>query len=71
MHGFRVDRSGKLIFERGLHASGHLSKEELVEVIERIDPDKIIPIHTENPYWFAENFENAVVMRDGETVVFN
>ena len=71
VHGFRVDRSGKLIFEKGLHASGHLSKEELVEVVERIDPDKIIPIHTENPYWFAENFEKAVVMRDGETVEFD
>ena len=71
VYGFKVDKNGKLIFEKGLHASGHLSKEELVEVVERIDPDKIIPIHTENPYWFAENFEKAVVMRDGETVEFN
>jgi ribonuclease J len=71
VHGFRVDKNGELIFERGLHASGHLSKEELVEVIEEIDPDRIIPVHTENPQWFAENFEKAVVMRDGETVVFN
>jgi ribonuclease J len=71
VHGFRVDRNGELIFKRGLHASGHLSKEELVEVIEKIDPDRIIPVHTENPQWFAKNFEKAVVMRDGETVVFN
>lgn len=71
VHGFRVDENGKLIFERGLHASGHLSKEEIIEVIEKIDPDKIIPVHTENPMWFAENFENAVVMSDGETFKFD
>ncbi len=71
VHGFRVDESGKLIFERGLHASGHLSKEEIVEVVEKIDPDLIIPVHTENPTWFAENFEKAVVMRDGETFKFD
>jgi ribonuclease J len=71
IHGFRVDKNGNLIFERGLHASGHLSKEEIVEVIEKIDPDVIIPVHTENPRWFAERFENAVVMIDGETIMFD
>jgi ribonuclease J len=70
VHGFRVDENG-LIFEKGLHASGHLSKDEIVEVVEKIDPDVVIPVHTENPGWFVEKFENAVVMRDGETIELN
>jgi len=70
VHGFKVDENGNLTFERGLHASGHLSKDELIEVIEKIDPDIIIPVHTENPMWF-KNFENAVVIGDGETFKFN
>ena len=71
VHGFRIDKSGKPTFEKGLHASGHLSKSEIVEVVEKIDPDYVIPVHTENPAWFVERFENAVVVRDGETVEFN
>ena len=71
VYGFKVDKNERLIFERGLHASGHLSKDELIEVIDKIDPDRIIPVHTENPMWFAENFENAVVMRDEETFKFD
>ena len=71
VHGFRVDKNGRLIFERGLHASGHLSKSEIIDVIEKMDPDAIIPVHTENPYWFAENFEKTVVMSDGETIKFD
>ena len=67
VRGFRIENE-KLIFERGLHASGHLSKEEIVEIVEKIDPDVIIPVHTENPGWFADKFENAVVMGDGETL---
>jgi len=38
-------------------------------VIEQIDPDVIIPVHTENPSWFVENFENVVVLRDGGSYV--
>jgi len=68
VHGFRIDMNGNLIFDGGLHASGHISRKELIEVIEKIDPDRIIPVHTENPMWFAENFENTVVVKDGETV---
>jgi len=33
-----------------LHASGHMSQEELLAMIDRIKPDKIFPVHTENPH---------------------
>jgi len=68
VHGFRIDGYGKPIFEKGLHASGHVSKEELRKIIDDIDPDYIIPVHTENPIWFKNKWdEKAVVLRNGES----
>jgi ribonuclease J len=43
------------------HISGHASKPELKELIERINPAKIIPIHTTNPIQFEDMFGNKVV----------
>ncbi|RLI77744.1 ribonuclease J, partial [Archaeoglobales archaeon] len=51
-------------FIRGYHASGHASKSDLRWVIETVDPDVIIPVHTENPAWFVENFENVKVLKN-------
>ena len=31
------------------HASGHVSKDDLVKFIELVNPDVIIPVHTDNP----------------------
>ena len=31
------------------HASGHVSKDDLVQFIEMVDPDIVIPVHTESP----------------------
>ncbi|RLI83566.1 ribonuclease J [Archaeoglobales archaeon] len=57
-------------FIKGYHASGHASKSDLRWVIEQIDPDVIIPVHTENPGWFVENFGNkVVVLKDCESYV--
>jgi ribonuclease J len=43
-------------FIKGFHASGHLSQEDLVKIVEEIDPDTIIPIHTQHPEWFKAIF---------------
>ena len=68
VHGFKVDKSGKPIFEKGLHASGHVSKEELMRIIDEIDPDYVIPVHTENPMWFKDKWgEKAVILKNGES----
>ena len=71
IYGFEmVEEGGRLKprFEKGYHASGHASKEDLRWIIEQIDPKIIIPVHTENPEWFAENFEGVRVLKDGESV---
>jgi ribonuclease J len=43
-----------------LHASGHLSRQELSEAIEKINPKKLFPVHTENPNMFIE-FHNQTI----------
>ena len=53
------DKGQKEITRR--HVSGHASKPELKELIERINPAKIIPIHTTNLKQFQEMFGTKVV----------
>ena len=68
VHGFKVDKSGKPIFEKGLHASGHVSKEELMRIIDEVDPDYVIPVHTEKPELFRWAFgEKVVLLKNGES----
>jgi len=42
-----------------LHASGHMSREQLEERINRIKPKKLFPVHTENPHLFKEKCCNV------------
>ena len=69
VRGFKLE-NGLPVFEKCLHASGHISEEELAKVIEEIDPDYIIPVHTENPSWFKKRFDNVVLLKEGESKEF-
>jgi len=44
-----------------LHASGHLNRGQLTNLVNDIDPEKIFPIHTENPSLFKK-ISNKVQM---------
>ncbi len=64
-HGlsFEKDAHGDMrpAFPKGpgsLHASGHATKEDLARIVEAIDPEVVIPVHTESPGWFEEEFGN-------------
>ena len=46
---------GEAFFKRR-HISGHASQDELKELITKIDPEKIIPIHTKHPAIFKQLF---------------
>lgn len=63
MHNW-LDHFG-LVYHQ-LHASGHLSRGELVEAIGRVDPRKLFPVHTENPQLFSRHFGYAVQPVVGE-----
>ncbi|MFX1325317.1 MAG: MBL fold metallo-hydrolase RNA specificity domain-containing protein [Promethearchaeota archaeon] len=67
--GFRIENiDGKdtPVFTRGFHASGHASEDELYWMIERIDPEIIIPVHTECPSWFTDKFDRVKLLKKGE-----
>jgi ribonuclease J len=51
----------KKIFMRR-HVSGHASKPELKELIEKINPVKIIPIHTTHKELFQEMFKDKIIL---------
>ncbi len=73
---FGKDENGrpKLEFPKGsdsIHASGHASKEDLVKIVETIDPEVVIPVHTEatGQEWFRETFggqRRVETLREGE-----
>ena len=53
-------KDGKKIFARR-HASGHASQVELKELIEKINPEKIIPIHTTRSNQFDQLFPSKTI----------
>ncbi len=66
-HGFAIGDDGRPRFtsEDGpLHASGHASAEDLATIVREIDPEVLVPVHTENPGWFEEAFggERRVIL---------
>ncbi len=47
--------------EQGLHSSGHASADDIMEFVREIDPQTVVPIHTENPGYFLEHLRNTDV----------
>lgn len=43
--------------ERGLHASGHIAGPDLLEIMETINPQFVIPVHTEKQEFFKEHIK--------------
>ena len=66
-HGFRIGDDERPVFESSdgpLHASGHASVDDIMRMVRAIDPEVLIPVHTENPKWFVTTFsgERKVVL---------
>lgn len=43
--------------DRGFHASGHITGPDLLQLIATIDPELVIPVHTENQEFFKKKVE--------------
>lgn len=67
--GLSLDGSSVSV-QHGFHASGHASQEDIIDLVETISPELVIPVHTENSGWFSSNFENAKVLKNGEKLVY-
>lgn len=42
-----------------LHSSGHAPGPQLLDFVQRVHPQVLIPIHTERPEWWAENLAGS------------
>lgn len=68
--GFEVS-GGELKFLPGYHASGHISGEELINLIQEVKPEAVIPVHTEKPQLFAEKLGkdfNVILPKEGKPI---
>jgi ribonuclease J len=45
--------------EQGLHASGHASADDIMELVRGIGPRTVVPVHTENPNYFREHLRDT------------
>ena len=50
-----------------LHASGHMNRKELIEMVKQINPKKLFPVHTENPAFFKRTKKKTVIIERGKT----
>jgi ribonuclease J len=46
-----------------IHASGHCPPDDLVQIINKVKPKKLVPIHTEHPELFDELFKRFDVIK--------
>jgi ribonuclease J len=58
--------------EKGLHASGHACGPDLLRVVREIQPDVLIPVHSEKPEFYVDNLANSgmkvILPAEGGTV---
>jgi ribonuclease J len=62
-----LDEEGIPCFEKRYHVSGHASGEDITWAIDQMDPDYIVPIHTEVRDWFTKSFENVDLIDEGRS----
>ncbi len=58
------------LVEHQLHASGHLSRSELEDLVSEVKPKRIMPIHTEHPEMFKDFAKEVVIPETGRTLSF-
>jgi ribonuclease J len=49
-----------------VHASGHIAKDQLVEMIKEINPKKAFPVHTENQDLFKQYYNNVQTIKPAQ-----
>jgi ribonuclease J len=77
LHGFGlpVEKNGQWEIpekEKGLHASGHACGPDLLRVAREIQPEVLIPVHSEKPEFYVDNLGgsgiNIILPTEGGTV---
>ncbi len=60
--GLPVESNGKWVVpdgEEGLHASGHACGPDLLEIARRIEPEVLIPVHSNHPAFYTEHMGDS------------
>ena len=63
MKKFLKFMEGKGVKTISLHTSGHADEKDFDKLIKKVEPEIIVPIHTENSEWF-KRYENCEVICD-------
>jgi len=73
--GLPVEKNGKWEMpeeEKGLHASGHACGPDLLRVAREIQPEILIPVHSEKPEFYVDNLSDSgmdiILPAEGRTV---
>ena len=55
-----------------IHSSGHCSVDDLIDFLQKIDAENIIPVHTEHPETFQEFglFGKVILPEKGKRITF-
>ncbi|HAA82242.1 MAG: Hydrolase of the metallo-beta-lactamase superfamily-like protein [Thermotoga sp. 47_83] len=56
--------NGNIVFTKEFHASGHVSPQGLEKILNELNPDYIVPVHTLNPGWFVERWDERVLLEN-------
>jgi len=65
--GFYLEgEDNKPRFPKGYHCSGHASREDLLEIVKRIRPKYLIPVHTEEPAKYLELSDITHIILENE-----
>ena len=60
--GLPIEKNGEWEIpeeEKGLHASGHACGPDLLRVAREIQPEVLIPVHSEKPEFYVDNLSNS------------
>ncbi|MFN3282898.1 MAG: ribonuclease J [Pseudothermotoga sp.] len=63
-HGFEVTGDGQVLFNKQFHASGHVGAEKLEELINDLNPEFILPVHTTDRGWFVKRWGKKVITQN-------
>ncbi len=73
--GLPIEKNGEWEIpeeEKGLHASGHACGPDLLRVAREIQPEVLIPVHSEKPEFYVDNLSNSgikvILPTEGGTV---
>ena len=61
-HSASLERNGEWEIpeeEKGLHASGHACGPDLLRVAREIQPEVLIPVHSEKPEFYVDNLSDS------------